>query len=65
MVMLGEQGSPMAFKIMLRPKEVVHAFGIYHNAENFDVSSSGEYYFEDNSLSQFVLVEWRNTQAYK
>lgn len=65
MTILGEETIPMSFKIMLKPRDLVHTFGHQHIADVFDKSASGEYWFEDNNLSQYLLVDWRATTCYK
>jgi hypothetical protein len=51
----------MLFKLLLKPKDLVHTFGVQHNVEYFTMSGSGEYFFEDNNLSQYIMVDWRAT----
>lgn len=58
-------GSPVAAKIQLQPKWVIHTFGMGIIPYNHTKSTNLEFAFEDNNLSKFLLYEYRNTTDFK
>jgi hypothetical protein len=58
-------GAPVAAKLYLQPKWVLHAFGIGLPPMNHYKSASLEFSFEDNNFSKFLLYEYRNTTFFK
>ena len=57
-------GAPVAVKIQLQPKWVIHTFGMGLLPLNHEKSVSLEFSFEDNSFSKYLLYEYRNTTKY-
>jgi len=62
---MGEFEYPVALKIMLQPKWLLHCFGEGYEPEYNANTASREYYFEDNNLSQYLLYDFCHTTLYK
>jgi hypothetical protein len=58
-------GAPVAAKLTLQPKWLIHAFGMGLLPQNHYRSASLEFSFEDNNFGKFLLYEYRNTTLWQ
>jgi hypothetical protein len=54
----------LAFKIKVCPQLLLKTVGVHSWPSRFAPASTREYYFEDDSLSQYVLYDFRETTQY-
>ena len=57
-------GAPVAAKLQIQPKWLIHAFGMGLPPMNHYMSANLEFSFEDNNFSKYLLYEYRNTTEY-